>query len=148
MPRRPKSDKAQKKLVDDARLLRAWKKFHREEREAVLTGPHGAVLVELFRMLDHLQFARPTQVIGIVNAIDWAAIDFNTRLVVLHEVNAAVMKHREKQGLEPIDDPLPGSSDNVFRVIRQIINQFPAVRGGGSPGAYPGKQVRLCHECA
>jgi hypothetical protein len=44
-----KSEK-DKKLADDARLLRAWKKFHREEREAVLAGPHGSVLAELFRI--------------------------------------------------------------------------------------------------
>jgi uncharacterized protein YbjT (DUF2867 family) len=39
----------EQKLADDARLLRASKKFHREEREAVLAGPHRAVLAELFR---------------------------------------------------------------------------------------------------
>src|SRR5262245_40963289 len=37
-----KSNKEQKKLADDARLLRAWKAFHREERETVLAGPHGS----------------------------------------------------------------------------------------------------------
>jgi len=42
--------KKEKELADNARLLRAWKKFHREQREAVLAGPHGAVLSELFRM--------------------------------------------------------------------------------------------------
>ena len=31
----------QQKLVDDARLLRAWRKWHREERETALAGPHG-----------------------------------------------------------------------------------------------------------
>ena len=28
-----------KKLVDDARFMRWWKAWHREEREAVLAGP-------------------------------------------------------------------------------------------------------------
>ena len=39
-----------KKLVDDARFMRWWKAWHREEREAVLAGPHGSVLAELFRI--------------------------------------------------------------------------------------------------
>ena len=45
----------EEKLADDARLLRAWKKWHAEERAAVLAGPHGSVLVELFRMLENLK---------------------------------------------------------------------------------------------
>jgi len=40
-PNRSKA-KQEKELADNARLLRAWKKFHREEREAVLAGPHSA----------------------------------------------------------------------------------------------------------
>ena len=36
-----KSEKEQKKLADNARLLRAWKKFHQGERNAVLAGPYA-----------------------------------------------------------------------------------------------------------
>jgi len=45
----------EEKLADDARLLRAWKKWHAEERAAVLAGPHGSGLAELFRMLENLK---------------------------------------------------------------------------------------------
>ena len=34
---------AEKELRDNARLLRWWKAWHREQREAVLAGPHGRV---------------------------------------------------------------------------------------------------------
>ena len=53
--------KKEKELADNARLLRAWKKFHREQREAVLAGPHGAVLSELFRMFANIQHVTPAQ---------------------------------------------------------------------------------------
>jgi len=46
-----------KELADNARLLRARKKFHREEREAVLAGPHSVTLAELFRMFANLKHA-------------------------------------------------------------------------------------------
>src|SRR6516164_6501136 len=98
--------KRDKKLADDARLLRWWKAWHREQREAVLAGPHGAVLGELFRMLENLQHVQPSQLIGLVRAIDWAVIDTDTKLTTLHELNAAITKFREKRGLEPIDDAL------------------------------------------
>jgi hypothetical protein len=42
MPRRTAAQ-AEKELRDKTRLLRAWKKFHREEREAALNGPQRSV---------------------------------------------------------------------------------------------------------
>jgi hypothetical protein len=135
---RTKSTKEQKKLADDARLLRAWRKFHREEREAVLAGPYSVTLGELFRMFANLKHVQPAQLIGFIGAIDWAAIDYQTRLTVLHEVNAAITARRNRQGLNPIDDPLPGAPPNAFQVIRGIVTKFPASRG--DPPEQSGKQ--------
>jgi hypothetical protein len=115
------SAKEQKKLADDARLLRNWKKFHREEREAVLAGPHSAVLGELFRMFENLQHVQPAQLIGLVRSINWATIDYSARLVTVHELNASITKYREKHDLEPIDDSLPGQPDTPFRAIKAIV---------------------------
>jgi len=120
---RPKSER-DKKLTDDARLVRAWKKFHRDECETVLAGPR-AVLSELFWMFRNLQHIRPSQLIGFVGSIDWASIDYATRLTVLHEVNNAITAYRVKRGLEPIDDPLPRQPDSPFRIIKAIL--FPHV---------------------
>jgi len=120
MPR-PRSDKAQKKLADDARLMRWWKAWHREQRDAVLVGPHGAVLSELFRMFSNLKHVQPAQLIGLVHSIDWASIDYNTKLTVIHEINTAITAFRVKRGLEPIDDNLPGDPDTAFRTIKAIV---------------------------
>src|SRR5262249_36988347 len=64
----------EKELADNARLLRAWKRFHRDERDAALSGPHARTLAELFRMFANLKHVQPAQLIGFVGAIDWAAI--------------------------------------------------------------------------
>jgi len=117
----PKHLKTEKELADNARLLRAWKKFHREEREAVLAGPYGTTLAELFRMFSAIKHVAPAQLIGFIGAIDWAAIDYQTRLTVLHEVNSAVVKFRESQSIQPFDDPLPGAPPNAFQIIRAIV---------------------------
>jgi hypothetical protein len=130
----------EKKLADDARLLRAWKNFHREERETVLSGPHARTLVELFRMFANIECVQPSQLVGFIGAIDWSAIDHQTRLTVLHELNTVITKLREKRGLAPIDDPLPGQPDNAFRIIKKLF-EFPAssqerpARRGPYPGA-------------
>jgi hypothetical protein len=126
MNRRRKS-KERQKLDDDRRLLKAWTNWHREEREAVLAGPHGAVLSEMFRMLENLARIQPSQLIGLARAIDWSVIDYATRLVVLHEANVAITKYREKRGAEPINDNLADEPDTPFRMIRKIIHQVPHV---------------------
>jgi hypothetical protein len=116
----------EKKLADDARLLRAWRAFHREEKAAALAGPYSATLVELFRMFSNLECVKPAQLIGLIGAVNWSSIDYSARCVVLHEVSTSIAKHRERQGLPVIDDPLPGQPDNAFRIIRKIITEFPA----------------------
>jgi hypothetical protein len=116
--------KRERELADASRLLRAWKNFHRDEKAAVLSGPHTATLAELFRMFSSIACVKPAQLIGFIGAIDWGAIDANTRLVTLHELNNAITRYREKRGLTPIDDPLEG--ENVFRTARKIITEFPA----------------------
>jgi len=141
----------EKELADNARLLRAWKAWHREERQTVLAGPHGAVLGELFRMLENLQHVQPAQLIGLVRSFDWTAIPYDTRLVVLHELNIAIMKFREKRGAEPIDDNLPGQPDTPFRTIKAILfATSPPVRAPAEaklgPDIQPQQTRVMCHE--
>ena len=114
-----------RKLADDARLMKWWRTWHREQRDLALAGSHGAVLGELFRMIKNLEHIRPSQLVGFARCIDWAAIDTNTKLITLHELNAAITKLREACGQEPIDDGLPGEPLRVFQRIRGIVmNQF------------------------
>jgi hypothetical protein len=130
--------KRDKKLVDDARLLRWWRAWHREQREAVLAGPHGAVLSELLRMIKNLEHIQPSQLIGFARSIDWAGIDTETKLVVLHEINVAITRFREKRNPdEPISDPLPHEPDTPFRTIKAIL--FPE---RAPTGAQPGTSTR------
>ena len=133
--RRSRSEKKDKKLADDARLMRWWKAWHREQREAVCAGPHGAVLGELFRMLLNLKHVQPAQLIGLARSIDWVVIDYDTKLTVLHEINSSITKFREKRGLEPIDDTVEG--EPPFRTLKAIL--FPART---PPGAKPGTSIR------
>jgi hypothetical protein len=136
MRRNSKSER-ERELANQARLTRAWKKFHREEREAVLAGPYARTLAELFRMFANLKHVQPAQLIGFISAIDWAAIDYPTRLVVLHEINNAITAFREKCGLEPIDDSLPSDPDTPFRAIKAIV-LTPSPHARAPTGAQPG----------
>ena len=79
------------------------------------------MLSELFRMFSNLKHVQPAQLIGLVHSIDWASIDYNTKLTVIHEINTAITAFRVKRGLEPIDDNLPGDPDTPFRTIKAIV---------------------------
>jgi hypothetical protein len=135
MPRRSKA--RDRKLDDDARLLRAWRQWHREQLEEALAGPGGSVLSELFRMFENLKHVRPAQLIGFARSINWSVINYDTKLVVLHELNMAIAAIREKNGLAPIDDNLPGEPDTPFRIIRAIVFTTPHDEGAHRGEARP-----------
>ena len=127
MKRRDKREE-QKQLAENSYLLRAWKRWHREQLEEALIGVHGDVLVQLMIQLKNLREARG--LLNFIEAQNWASIDAETRLVALHEISIAITRLRERNGLAPIDDPLPGQPENLFRRIKQTL--FAAL-----PGARP-----------
>jgi hypothetical protein len=83
-------------------------------------------------MLDNIKHVRSSQFVGLAQSIVWTPIDYPTRLVVLHEANRAISKQRERLGLAPFDNGLPGDPPNVFRLVRTAIlfAELPAARGG------------------
>ena len=138
----------EQKLADDQRLLRAWKKFHAEEKAAVLAGPYNATLVELFRMFSAIEHVTPAQLVGFVGAIDWGSVDYQTRVVTLHELNAAITRYRERRGLEPISDPLPKRTQQS--IPHDQGNSLPrkgANRGAARLQYRNPSEIGQCHGC-
>jgi hypothetical protein len=43
-----------------------------------------------------------------------------------NKINTSITRMRERHGLPPFDDPLPGQPDNVFRIVRSILAPSPA----------------------
>ena len=121
-----------KKLADDARLMRAWRNWHAEQLTEALVGLHRDVMTRLMTQLAELKSAR--ELVAFIEAQDWSAVDAHTRLVALHEINRAVCKLRERLGQEPIDDALWGEPLRASQLIRKIITEFPAPAGEPPPG--------------
>jgi hypothetical protein len=142
---RRKQSKLDKELQDSARLLRAWKKFHREELEEALAGPHGPMIERLMFILSTLSRDSAPLLLGYVRGVDWSSVNYETRLTVLHEINNYITRMRERHGLPPIDDPLPGQPDTVFRIVRAILSPSPAHVCRPSPSvgqqSAPGRSV-------
>jgi hypothetical protein len=78
--KRRRSEKEQK-LIDDARLMRAWRAWHADQ----LTR-------RLMAQLEDLRSAR--ELVAFITAQDWGVVDANTRLIALHEINAAITRNQ------------------------------------------------------
>jgi hypothetical protein len=126
----------QKELEDQTRLLRAWNARHREQLEQALAGAHGALVAELMTVLDRLELGSAAALLACVERADWGEVSYDTRLTVLHQVNTAITRMRERHGLVPFDDGIPGQRDNVFRRIRSILVPLPA-SAGATPEPMP-----------
>jgi len=142
--KRRKSEKEQK-LADDARLVRAWHRWHREQLEEALAGMHADVMGRLMAELKDLHSA--CKLVDFINSQDWGAVDANTRLIALHEINAAITRLRERMSpKEPISAPLPGEPPNTFRMIQNIVTKVPCHRRRKpTQGSCLGRK-RTCHE--
>jgi hypothetical protein len=113
-----------KKLADDERLLRAWRNWHRERLDEAMAGPHGVVVVQVVEFLKTMSPASANALLALMRSQVWADVDADTRFELLHLINSTITRLREKNGMPPIDDPLPDSRENVFLLVKKYL--FPA----------------------
>jgi hypothetical protein len=104
----------------DARLVRAWKKWHAEELKEACTGPHRHMLERLVEVLKNLN-SGPATLLAFVRAVDWSGAELAVRNIALHEIHRAIIRQREHAGLAPFDDSEP---DNVFRRVKTAMFDF------------------------
>jgi hypothetical protein len=127
------ADKLERERAARSRLLRAWHVHHRDQRKAVLAGVHGPMFERLLAILKELPQSQAT-LLAFVRGIPWPTIDEDARYVALHEIGRAIVSLRERQGLPPFSDPLPGERENVSRLIKQTMFPANAAPTGAEPG--------------
>jgi hypothetical protein len=110
------------------------RRWHRERLEEALEGVHADVLNRLLMELKELRSARA--LVDFIAAQDWAAIDSDTRPIVLHEINRAITEMRERVNRnEPISDALPGEAPCRIPTDPKHRQQVSRTRGEATPGA-------------
>jgi hypothetical protein len=114
-------EQKQQKLAADTRMLKAWRRWHREQLDEALAGPHGTIIAELVRILGALELRSSRALLEFARRTDWDAIPYDARLIALHEVNITITRLRERSGLPPFDDGIWGAPPNVFRAIKAIV---------------------------
>ena len=111
----------EQELEDNSHLLRAWRQWHREQLSEALQGPHGHLLRELLQFLRSMTLKSAPQLIKLIRGQDWRLIDAATKLTVLHEINGAITRLRERNGLSCFDDDLRAESRTGFLVVRELL---------------------------
>jgi hypothetical protein len=75
----------------------------------------------LVEFLDKLTIDQAPALIEIVEGGGWRNADSDTRLEVTILIGAAIAALRERHGLVPFDDSLPGQPPTAFEIIREAL---------------------------
>jgi hypothetical protein len=134
-----RSKAAQKKLVDNSKLRSAWRKWRRECIEALLAGPYGEPTRALLTFLKTVK--RPTELVEFVKAGPWREADADVRNEILGLVDAVIIRQRERMGLAPFDDALPGQPPNAFLILREYLVPESPSADGATRGAARSNQT-------
>jgi hypothetical protein len=113
--------RAEKALAERDDLFRLWKHARRAQVDAALAGPHGEALSQLVVFLDQATMVSVVGLTELVRAGDWGAADPDVRFLVLDLIGNAIMRLRERDGLEPFDDGLPGEPPTTFQIVRELL---------------------------
>jgi hypothetical protein len=86
----------QKELADNAYLLRAWRRWHREQLDTVLAGPHAVIATQIMEFLKTMTPASANALLQLMRGHCWKDVDADTKFILLHEINDAIVRLREK----------------------------------------------------
>jgi hypothetical protein len=119
---RAAENRAARKALDERdQQVRAWRHWHREKLDEALAGPHGRMLGWLLRFLESMTLQSAPALIELLRSEDWQSADDDTRFAALHAIDGAIMALRERHGLPPMDDALPGEPLTAFQIIRELL---------------------------
>lgn len=121
--RRAAEKRAANKAVDSRdRLNVAWRRWHDEQGEVLLAGPHGDAARHLIAFLGNMGLNQGAELVALVKAGPWRQTDSDTRFEIMALIDARIIKLRERGCLPPFDDPLPGERPNVFLTICEVLS--------------------------
>jgi len=114
--------KRQAVLEERSRMFRLWKKWHRERVVKPLAGPYSAAARELADFLEMMSLTSGSELIELVHRGPWRGADHVTQFEILRLIDGALAHLRERDGLPPFDDALPGEPLTVFQIIRAELS--------------------------
>jgi hypothetical protein len=95
--------------------------LHRSRVDYLLGGRDGPRARRLLAFLQSMTLQDGAALLAHVRLDDWLEADRDARADALSIISARIVHLRERAGLPPFDDPLPGDRDNVFLTLRKML---------------------------
>jgi hypothetical protein len=111
-----------KALKERDHLLRNWLRWRGERLAQLLAGPQGDAIRALVQFLHDIKFEQAPALVEFIAASQLRIADADIRFEILHLIDRAIARLREKQGLPPFDDALPGEAPTAFQIIRGLLS--------------------------
>ena len=122
---RAAAKRALRKVADERQQLnKAWRKWRMEQRERLLAGPFGVDAQALLDFLETMTLESADDLIALVERGPWRQADADIRFELMHLIHSAITAVRERNGLSPLDDPLPWSDEppTAFQIIHKALS--------------------------
>lgn len=110
---------AQKALRERDQQCASWRRWRKQGVEALLAGPYGSEARGLIDFLEAMTLTSGPELVERSGA--WLDADADTKFLVLSLIDSAIAALREKHGLAPFDDSLPGEPPTAFQIIKECL---------------------------
>ena len=112
-------------IEDRDRLYRRYRAAKKVEHEELFGIPvHGPLLRKFNATLGHFGIEDAERLIAYVRDVNYTWLrnaPENIRFAALQMIGYRIVRIRQRAGLVPFDDPLPGEESDAYRLCRQEI---------------------------
>jgi hypothetical protein len=116
----------ERKLHNQAKQARVYRAYRRRQLKEQYSGKHKQGWHDLRKTLRQASIDNPENIIDHIAKAKWIhGADLDTRHLVLSIISSKIVRLRERNGLDPFDDALPGEPDTVFQIVRSMIMKRP-----------------------
>jgi len=122
LKRAMKARQAEQEMKDEVVLSKLYKRWKAEKRNALLAGPHGREVRGIVSFIDSMTLSSAPALIKAVERSAWLdSLSHDERHDLLNIIGVGIARCREKAGLPPFDDGVPGEPAKAFEQIKMMM---------------------------
>ncbi|MFE1601587.1 hypothetical protein [Methylobacterium sp. ID0610] len=119
---KPGGGEAEKKLREDEKLSKLYRAWKRQKMQALLDGPNGEAIREPDRFMKTMRLTDAEALIARIEAAAWIhGMSADDRADLLSLIGRRIVLMRERNGLDPFNDGVPGDPPRAFERIKTIM---------------------------
>lgn len=122
--RRALKEAAEKELEEQEALLRQYRAWRAQRKQALLDGPHGKDVRGIVQFLRTMTLSSAPGLLKLVERSVWIrTMSASDRADLLNIIGSGIIRCRVRAGLEPFDDEIPfAEPPKAFSQIKQMMD--------------------------